>query len=136
VESITTGGAEGFRPRAADVVDYVVAAFPDALLAPKGDRPRVEVLNGTGAVGLAQEIASQIVPAGAQVTLAGNVPKFGLKETQVVYYRGDDRGRAQQLLRALGCGSLKHADTEIGVVDVTILAGADCFPTGDARPAP
>ena len=79
VESITTAGAEGFRPRGADVVDYVVAAFPDALLAPKGDRPRVEVLNGTGAVGLAQTIASQIVPAGAQVTLAGNVPRFGLE---------------------------------------------------------
>jgi hypothetical protein len=136
VESITVGGAEGFRPRGADVVDYVVAAFPDALLAPKGDRPRVEVLNGTGAVGIAQTIASQIVPAGAQVTLAGNVPNFGLKETQVVYYRGDDRDRAQQLLRALGCGSLKQADTEIGVVDVTILAGADCFPIGDAPPAP
>jgi hypothetical protein len=136
VESITTAGAEGFRPRGADIVDYVVAAFPDALLAPKGDRPRVEILNGTGAVGLAQTIASQIVPAGAQVTLAGNVPKFGLKETQVVYYRGEDRGRAQQLLKALGCGSLKQADKEIGVVDVTILAGADCFPVGDAPPAP
>jgi hypothetical protein len=136
VESITTGGAEGFRPRGADVVDYVVTAFPDALLAPKGERPRVEVLNGTGAVGIAQTIASEIVPAGAQVTLAGNVPNFGLKETQVVYYRGEDRGRAQQLLRALGCGTLKQADTEIGVVDVTILAGADCFPIGDQPPAP
>jgi hypothetical protein len=136
VESLTTGGAEGFRPRGADVVDYVVAAFPDALLAPDGDRPRVEILNGTGAVGLAQTIASQIVPAGGQVTLAGNVPGFGLKETQVVYYRGEDRDRAQQLMRALGCGSLKQADTEIGVVDVTILAGADCFPIGDVTPAP
>jgi hypothetical protein len=87
-------------------------------------------------VGIAQTIASEIVPAGAQVTLAGNVPNFGLKETQVVYYRADDRGRAQHLLRALGCGSLKQADTEIGVVDVTILAGADCFPIGDAPPAP
>jgi hypothetical protein len=136
VESITTAGAEGFRPRGADLVEYVVAAFPDALLAPKGDRPRVEVLNGTGAVGLAQTIASQIVPAGAQVTLAGNVPSFGLKETQVVYYRSKDRARAQQLLKALGCGTLKQADQEIGVVDVTILAGADCFPVGDAPPAP
>jgi hypothetical protein len=136
VESVTTAGAEGFRPRGADVVDYVVAAFPDALLAPNGNRPRVEVLNGTGAVGLAQTIASQIVPAGAQVTLAGNVPRFGLRDTQVVYYRGEDRGRAQQLLKALGCGSLKQADQEIGVVDVTILAGADCFPVGDAPPAP
>jgi hypothetical protein len=64
------------------------------------------------------------------------VPKFGLKETQVVYYRGEDRSRAQQLQRALGCGSVKQADKAIGVVDVTILAGADCFPIGDAPPAP
>ena len=47
-----------------------------------------------------------------------------------------DRAAAQRLLKALGCGALKQADTEIGVVDVTILAGADCFPVGDAPPAP
>lgn len=135
VESVTTAGDEGFKPRAADVAEYVAAAFPDALLAPAGRRPRVEILNGTGAVGLAQTIAAQIVPAGGQVTLAGNLREFGLEETQVVYYRPADRAAAQRLLRALGCGSLKQADKEIGVVDVTILAGADCFRTGDA-PAP
>jgi hypothetical protein len=133
VESMTSGGNEAFKPRGGDVVDYVVDAFPDALLAPGGRRPRVEILNGTGAVGLAQTIASEIVPAGAQVTLAGNVRNFGLKETQVVYYRTQDRATAQRLLKALGCGSLKQADTALGVVDVTVLAGADCFPT---TPAP
>jgi hypothetical protein len=39
------------------------------------------------------------------------------------------------MMKALGCGTLKQADTAIGVVDVTILAGADCFRTG-TPPAP
>ncbi|MGZ4688523.1 MAG: LCP family protein [Acidimicrobiia bacterium] len=135
VESVTTGGTERFDPRNADVARYAAAAFPDALLAVGGKRPRVEILNGTGAVGLAQSIAGRIVPAGGQVTLTGNVQNFGLRNTQVVFYRKADRAVAQRLLRALGCGALKQADTEIGVVDVTILAGADCFQTG-AAPGP
>ena len=135
VESLSTGGDEAFKPRSGDVEEYAAAAFGDALLVPDGKRPRVEILNGTGAVGLAQTIAAQIVPAGGQVTLAGNLRAFGLHNTQVVYYRSEDRRAAQRLLRALGCGELKQADREIGVVDVTILAGADCFRTGTA-PAP
>ena len=104
-------------------------------LAVGGSRPRVEILNGTGAVGLAQTIAGRIVPAGGQVTLTGNVQNFGLANTQVVYYRNADRTAAERMVRALGCGVLKAADTPIGVVDVTILAGADCFRTG-ATPGP
>lgn len=135
VESVTTGGAERFEPRAADLDHYTAAAFPGARLAVGKGRPRVEILNGTGAVGLAQTIAARIVPVGGQVTLTGNVANFGLTNTQVVYYRRSDRVAAQRLLRALGCGALKEADTALGVVDVTILAGADCFRTG-APPAP
>lgn len=131
VESVATGGAERFEPRVADVNRYAELAFPDAQLAVGGSRPRVEILNGTGAVGLAQTIAARIVPAGGQVTLTGNVPNFGLPNTQVVYYRRADRAAAQRLRKALGCGALKQADTPIGVVDVTILAGADCFRTGE-----
>jgi hypothetical protein len=97
-------------------------------------RPRVEILNGTGAVGLAQTIASRVVPAGGQVTLAGNWSSFDVTETEVIYYRDGDRSEAQRLLAALGCGSLKKAERAIGVVDVTILAGADCFRTGTPGP--
>ncbi len=130
VESVATGGSERFGARAGDVRRYVQSAFPDALLNGGARRPRVEVLNGTGAVGLAQTIAGRIVPAGGQVTLTGNVTNFGLKDTQVVYYESRDRAAAQRMLHALGCGTLKSAETPIGVVDVTILAGADCFRTG------
>ncbi len=130
VESVTTGGTERFEPDAADIKRYAATAFPDALLAVGTGRPRVEILNGTGAVGLAQTIAARVVPAGGQVTLTGNVANFGLKDTQIVYYRTRDRAAAQRMLRAVGCGELKEAATAIGVVDVTILAGADCFRTG------
>jgi hypothetical protein len=131
VESVATGGAERFEPRGADLKRYAKAAFPGAQLAVGGSRPRVEILNGTGAVGLAQTIAARIVPAGGQVTLTGNVPNFGLANTQVVYYAGADRVAAQRMLRALGCGVLKQSKKQFEVVDVTILAGADCFRTGE-----
>ncbi len=129
VDSFTTGGGERFQPRRDDITDYVRTAFPAALLGPGGKRPRVEILNGTGAVGLAQQIAAVVVPAGGDVRLTGNVPGFGVPTTQVVYYRDQDRPAAEHLLAALKCGGLKRADTALGMVDVTILVGADCKPS-------
>jgi hypothetical protein len=130
VESITTADGERFDPRIEDLALYVSSAFGNARLGGSSARPRVEILNGTGAVGLAQSIAGDIVSAGGQVTLTGNVTNFGVEETQVVYYRDADRADAERLLDALDCGALKKAERELQVVDVTIVAGADCFGTG------
>lgn len=130
VESVTTAGGERFEPRTRDIDTYVHQAFGGALVNGGRSRPRVEILNGTGAVGLAQRIASRIVPAGGKVTLTGNVEGFGVGNTQIVYYRDSGRAAAQRVLRAVDCGSLKKADRAIGVVDVTIVAGADCFGPG------
>jgi hypothetical protein len=130
VEQVATGGEERFEPRVDDLARYVSVAFDSMLLGRGVGRPRVEILNGTGAVGLAQTIASRVVPAGGQVTLSGNAPDFTNQETQVIYYRDGDRREARRLLAALGCGSLRKAQRPVGIVDVTILAGADCFRTG------
>jgi hypothetical protein len=130
VESVTTGGGERFEPRTRDIERYVPDAFPGVLVNGGRNRPRVEILNGVGSVGLAQEIANRIVPAGGKVTLTGNVNRFGVGNTQVVYYRDSGRAAAQRMLQALDCGALKKADRAIGVVDVTIVAGADCFGPG------
>ena len=75
---------------------------------------------------MTQGAARRIVPAGGQVALTGNVPGFDVDETQVVYYRDDDRAAAQRLLDALECGSLRRANKPIDVVDVTVIIGADC----------
>ena len=126
VASVATGSGERFEVRRDDLVRYIAIAFPNALLAPAGQRPRVEILNGTGAVGVAQGAASKLVPAGGEITLTGNVPGFGVEQTQVVYYREKQRKDAQHLLEALGCGILKKAGRAIGMVDVTVIVGADC----------
>jgi hypothetical protein len=132
VRSVATGGGERFEVQPDELLRYVRAAFPSTLLGPDGVRPRVEILNGTGAVGVAQRTAAAVVPAGGEVTLSGNVPGFGLDQTQVVYYADSQRRSAQRLLDALGCGTLRRADGGVKVVDVTILVGADCPAFGAA----
>ena len=126
VDSLATPTGEQFEVRTDALNRYIRSAFPNALLGIAGKRPRVEILNGTGAVGVTQGAARRVVPAGGRVALTGNVPGFGVAATQVVYYRDADKPAAQKLLSALGCGSLRKAKRPINVVDVTVIVGADC----------
>jgi LytR cell envelope-related transcriptional attenuator len=104
------------------------ADFPGALIT-TGKRPRVEVLNGTGAIALTQAVARKIVPAGGEITLTGNVPGFGVRRTSVVYYRVADLPAAKRLAAALGVGSVALGNVPIDVVDLTVVVGADFHPT-------
>jgi len=133
VQSRAVGDDERFEVRAEALEAYRRAALRAHLVAGGARRARVEILNGTGELAVAQAIAARIVPAGGHVTLTGNVPGFGVPRTQVVYYRPAARPDARRLLAALGCGSLQRARRAIGVVDVTIIHGADC-PLPDAAP--
>jgi hypothetical protein len=126
VDSLESPSGERFEVRTDALTRYVRNAFPNALLGVDGERPRVEILNGTGAVGVTQGAARRVVPAGGQVTLTGNVPGFGVEETQVVFYRDRDRASAERMLDALECGSLRQPNAPIDVVDVTVIIGADC----------
>lgn len=110
-----------------DVRAAMREAYPWALLGGR-TRPRVELLNGTGGVGVTLDVARTVVPAGGEVTLTGNVPGFGVTETVVVYYRDEGRRAAEMLLHALGVGRLAIADEPLGVIDVTVVIGADLVP--------
>ncbi len=126
VESIATGGGERFTVREPELTDYVESAFPSARLGEAGKRPRVEILNGTGALGVAQAVADKVVPAGGQVTLTGNYPQFGVPTTQIIYYQDTWRAAAQRMVDEMGCGSLRKESKDIGIADVTVLVGSDC----------
>ncbi len=126
VRSRSVGDEERFEVARAELEAYRREALRPLLVAGGRPRVRVEVLNGTGRLAVAQAVAALVVPAGGQVTLTGNVPGFGVRATQVVYYRDADREAAQRMLDALGCGKLRRARRAIGVVDVTIIHGADC----------
>ena len=126
VASIATGGGEKFDIRGADLATIVRRAFPHAQLGERGRRPRVEILNGTGALGVAQATATKVVPAGGRIVNSDNLPRFGLQQTQVVYYNDRWRAAAQRILDAMGCGSLRKAGQDVRIADVTILVGSDC----------
>jgi hypothetical protein len=124
VERLSSGGEERFRLRPGDAAAAVERLFPWALIS-DGPRPRVEVLNGVGGVGVTQSVAALVVPAGGEVTLTGNVPGFGVEATRVVYYRKDAAAAAKRLAEALGAGAVARATNAIDVVDVTIIVGKD-----------
>ena len=133
VDSIGTSGDERLSVRSSALPGVVKRLFPDARLGIGGKRPRIEILNGVGTVGLAQAVARLVVPIGGDVRLSGNVPHFGVTETQVIYYRDADRRAAEKFLKAVGVGSLRRADRAIGIADVTIIVGPDFNPKGSTK---
>ncbi len=126
VDSIAITGGERFAVRESDLVAYVQRAFPRERLGSDRGRPRVEVLNGTGSLGVAQAVADKVVPAGGKITLTENIQGFGQNVTEVVYFQDRWRDGAQRLLDAMGCGSLRKARKDLGISDVTIVVGSDC----------
>ncbi len=129
VEPMASGFEERYRIREDDLVGAVDRMLPGTQLELDGARPRTEIRNGTGEVGVTVRAAEIVVPLGAEVTLTGNVRGFGVAETTVQYHRPEAREAAAELAQALGGVPVGRADPVLGSVDITIVVGAD-FPTG------
>jgi hypothetical protein len=125
VDAVAGEVGERYQVRTDVLRPAMQAAFPGRLLGMGGRRVRVEILNGTGAAGLAQQVAAVVVPAGGQVVKTGNAPAFGRPFTQVIYYRDENKAPAAGLLAAIGAGRVLKEPTDIGVFDITIIVGAD-----------
>ncbi|MDQ1467279.1 MAG: hypothetical protein QOH10_1694 [Actinomycetota bacterium] len=133
VDVLSSGSATRYELRQPDADRLLRADFPHSLLS-TGKRPRVEILNGTGAIALTQAVARKIVPAGGEITLTGNVPGFGVRHSSVVYYRRADLPAARKVAAALGVGTVALGNVPIDVVDLTVVVGADFRTTRRSRP--
>ena len=124
VEAFGTSAADGelYKVRAAELAQLVSAAFPTVAAA--GPRPRVQILNGTGAVGLADGVRDKL-GAGFDVRLTGNAATFDRAATEVVYYDRKKEAMAKRARDALGVGTLVFSRNPLDVVDVTIIVGKD-----------
>ncbi|MEZ5170259.1 MAG: LytR C-terminal domain-containing protein [Acidimicrobiia bacterium] len=137
VEPVGSGDDERFRLRDDDIPATLDSLFPGAVMAPDGSRPRVELRNGAGLVGVTAGVAEALMPLGVEVTLTGNIPGFGIEKTSVAYHRDENREAAQEIAGILGGAPVGKADPELGSVDVTVVIGADIAPTDPgAAPAP
>lgn len=131
VEAAGSDGGERYRVDRHELRATVARVFPSELMN-GGKRPRLQLLNGTGAVGLAQEVAACVVPAGYEVVLTDNVPGFGVARTEVIAQNRGDVEAAQRLVGVLGIGKAGRAARASDLFDVTVVIGADfqgCTPS-------
>jgi hypothetical protein len=128
VESVDSSGSDSvYRVRQADVDSLIKQAIPGGSSANAANRIRVQILNGTGAVGLAQRVTVKLVqaPLRARVLYTGNADRFDYAETQIVFYDRNQRAMAEKVREALGVGALVLSRRSLELVDVTVVAGRD-----------
>jgi hypothetical protein len=116
-----TGGDEVYRVRQGDLDQLMGQLLPG--VSPR--RTRVQILNGTGAIGASPRVAKKLVPAGARVVLSGNADSFAYAQTQIVFYDRSQQQAAERIRQALGTGRLVLSRQPLDVVDVTVIIGRD-----------
>jgi hypothetical protein len=84
----------------------------------------LEVLNGCGVKGLAEEVREFLCDRGFDVMFVGNADDFHYSETMIID-RSGDRSKALAAAEALGgCGVVYQVDTSC-FVDATVVIGSD-----------
>jgi hypothetical protein len=126
VEAVDAGGdRELYRVRQDAVEVLVRRSLPGG--SSLAQRTRVQVLNGTGAVGLAQQVTVRLVqpPLRARVQYTGNADAFDHDTTEIVFYDRRMQAAADAVRKALGIGRLVLSRRPTDVVDVTVVVGRD-----------
>ena len=128
VESVESGGAgELYSVQQAEVEALVRRTMPGTADLGSSGRTRVQVLNGTGAVGLAQQVTVRLVqpPLRARVLFTDNADNFTHPVSEVVFYDRRQQSAAERVRAALGVGRLVFSRVANNVVDVTVVVGRD-----------
>ncbi|MDP8976557.1 MAG: LCP family protein [Actinomycetota bacterium] len=129
VEAFGTSGDGGelYKVRADELSRLVASVFPASAGQGLAGRPRVQVLNGTGALEVADAVRAKL-GAGFDVRLTGNAANFNYERTEIVFYDRDQEAVADRLRQALGVGALVLSRRPLDVVDVTVVVGKDFRP--------
>ena len=126
VEALDGGGGDQvYRVRQSELDALLEVALPRKVALGAEGRTRVQLLNGTGVVAEAQQVAQRLLPAGFRIVVTANAKSFSYRETQVVFYRREQQAAATRVQRALGVGKLVRSRQPLDVVDVTVVVGSD-----------
>jgi hypothetical protein len=120
-----SGGDQVYRVRQTELDDLLKVALPAGVALGAEGRTRVQLLNGTGAVGQSQLVAQRLLPAGFRIVVTANAKSFSYHETQVVFYRPEQQTAATRVQQTLGVGKLVRSRQPLDVVDVTVVVGSD-----------
>ena len=84
----------------------------------------VEVLNGSGVMGVAGKVADKLQEAGFKVTKQGNAPGFEYDRCQVITRKGNTAG-ILAIVKLLNCTDVREEKKGKGLPDVTVIVGRD-----------
>ena len=133
----TQGAPQEFQFDQAQYETLAPGLYPDQAFTYR-NRPKVQLLNGTGALGVDEQGILRIVPY-AQVTLTGNACTtqssgqqacFGYNHTEIITYDKTGVQDAAKVQRMLGLGTILHSYNPGGIVDMTVIIGADFHVNG------
>jgi len=136
------GVAEGLAAAAGtDVVTFPVESIGSGLAAPMAEQveglvadrfvssaetdARLVVLNGNGSLGVGEQVARLLVPAGFELVSSLNAPTFDEEETKIVAADEGFLDEAELARELLGVGQVVLGEQPTGVADVTVLVGQD-----------
>lgn len=127
VNDIGALGSEAYQLQRDQLRQTMTRDFPGGLLG-GAVRPRVEILNGVGGVGVAQAVTARLLRSGVEVVISGNANHFGYAQTVVFYDKAEDRRTAERIVAALGVGKIQRL-RPVSSASVSVIVGAD-FKTG------
>ena len=121
-------GAAGMKNSASYwIPDYEgIARAADTCLKFQGkmgeDTAKVEVLNGSGVVGMANKVADQLKKAGFEVTRTSNAPNFSYDQCCIITHKGKTEP-VQRISKLLKCDDIREDVHQVGPADVTVIVG-------------
>jgi hypothetical protein len=117
------GGEELYKVNRSQLDALLRRILPSAPA--QNGRITVQVLNGTGQPGVAQQLVRPLLAAGARMSLSGNADRFGYETTQIIYYDDSHADDARKVQAALGMGEVVKSRSALRVVAVTVVVGSD-----------
>ena len=133
VNQEVVGDTELYSTDDAEVRTFVEDAFGP--LPPLEDEVRVQILNGNGAPGIGEQVASELVGEGFRVVLSGNADRLDYADTRIVIYESTPEAQesAQRVRDLLGVGEVQVSVQPQGIVDLTIVVGEDFIGATDSE---
>jgi hypothetical protein len=129
-------GEPELEPHADEVAALVASIVPFPAASGPGSRTRVRLLNGTTDAAATSRAARLLVRERAEIVVLGNAERFGIPETEVVYYDVAAEETARRLAEALSGAKVVREDRSPAaaeVVDATVRLGQDFIEENDAE---
>ncbi|MSO85892.1 MAG: LytR family transcriptional regulator [Acidimicrobiia bacterium] len=125
VETVDAYGFPVLRADRATVDEMIAGLVPFPTGDVEGARTRVRLLNGSTDADHVARSAPLVVPANAEIVIAGNADRFSYTVTEIRYHGPGMKVAAERIRDSLGAGVVVDDPRPTDAFDVTVVLGSD-----------